>query len=105
MPYSCAGCFATTHDCWVVAVLSWYVRALDRRINRLRMGRSRQGGLCRNQTRRRNKSKTSEHNETLDRRFYEEVFNQKKLGTFDELCAPAFVDHNPAPGQAPVYKG
>jgi predicted ester cyclase len=47
----------------------------------------------------------SEENKTLTRRFYEEVFNQKKLGVVDELCAPGFIDHNPAPGQAPGVPG
>jgi steroid delta-isomerase-like uncharacterized protein len=47
----------------------------------------------------------SERNKTLTRRFYDEVFNQKKLATVDELCAPNFVDHNPAPGQAPDLAG
>jgi predicted ester cyclase len=47
----------------------------------------------------------SEQNKMLTRRFYEEVFNEKKLGTVDELCAPGFVDHNPGPGQAPGLQG
>jgi steroid delta-isomerase-like uncharacterized protein len=47
----------------------------------------------------------SEQNKALTRRFYEEVFNQKKLGAVDELCAPEFVDHNPAPGQTPGVQG
>jgi steroid delta-isomerase-like uncharacterized protein len=47
----------------------------------------------------------SEQNKTLTRRFYQEVFNEKKFGTVDELCAPGFVDHNPAPGQAPGPQG
>jgi steroid delta-isomerase-like uncharacterized protein len=47
----------------------------------------------------------SEQNKTLTRRFYDEVFNKKNLKTIDELCAPGFVDHNPAPGQAPGVQG
>ncbi len=47
----------------------------------------------------------SEQNKALTRRFYEEVFNKKNLKTVDELCAPAFVDHNPAPGQGAGPQG
>jgi steroid delta-isomerase-like uncharacterized protein len=47
----------------------------------------------------------SEQNKTLTRRFYEDVFNKKNLNTVDELCAPSFVDHDAAPGQAPGLKG
>jgi steroid delta-isomerase-like uncharacterized protein len=47
----------------------------------------------------------SEQNKALARRFYEEVFNQKKLGTIDELCAPDFVDHSAMPGQGPGAEG
>jgi predicted ester cyclase len=47
----------------------------------------------------------SEQNKALARRFYEEVFNQKKLTTIDELCDPAFIDHNAMPGQRPGAEG
>lgn len=47
----------------------------------------------------------SEQNKTLVRRFYDEVFNSKRLSLVDELCAPGFVDHNPSPGQAPGAQG
>lgn len=47
----------------------------------------------------------SEQNKALAQRFYEEVFNKKKLDAIDELCAPDFVDHNAMPGQAPGAKG
>ena len=47
----------------------------------------------------------SEQNKALARRFYEEVFNQKKLAAIDELCDPAFVDHNAMPGQRPGAAG
>lgn len=47
----------------------------------------------------------SEQNKALARRFYEEVFNQKNLKTIDELCDPAFVDHNALPGQRPGAEG
>ncbi len=47
----------------------------------------------------------SEQNKTLTRRFYDEVFNKKNFTAIDELCAPGFVDHNAAPGQAPGVQG
>ena len=47
----------------------------------------------------------SEQNKSLTRRFYEEVFNQKKLSTIDELCDPAVVDHSALPGQPPGAAG
>ena len=47
----------------------------------------------------------SEQNKALARRFYEEVFNQKNLNAIDELCDPAFVDHNAMPGQRPGAEG
>ena len=47
----------------------------------------------------------SEQNKALARRFYEEVFTQKKLATIDELCDPSFVDHNALPGQRPGAEG
>jgi predicted ester cyclase len=47
----------------------------------------------------------SEQHKLLARRFYEEVVNQKKLGTMDELCAPDLVDHNALPGQRPGRDG
>ena len=47
----------------------------------------------------------SELNKALVRRFYEEVINQKKLETMDELCEPDFIDHNALPGQRPGREG
>ena len=47
----------------------------------------------------------SEENKARARRFYEEVFTQKKLNTIDELCDPAIVDHSALPGQAPGAEG
>ena len=47
----------------------------------------------------------SEENKARARRFYDEVFTQKKLNTIDELCDPAFVDHSALPGQAPGAEG
>lgn len=47
----------------------------------------------------------SEQNKSLARRFYEEVFNQKKLSAVDELCDSALVDHSALPGQPPGAAG
>jgi steroid delta-isomerase-like uncharacterized protein len=47
----------------------------------------------------------SEQSKALTRRFYEDVFNKKNLKTVDELCAPNFIDHNPAPGQGAGSQG
>jgi steroid delta-isomerase-like uncharacterized protein len=42
----------------------------------------------------------SEENKAKMRQFYEEVVQKGNLAVLDELVAPNFVDHNPAPGQA-----
>lgn len=42
----------------------------------------------------------SEENKAKARRFYSEVMQQGNWATLDELVAPDFVDHQPAPGQA-----
>ena len=47
----------------------------------------------------------SEANKSVVRRFYEEVFVRGNLDLIDEISAPDFVDHNPAPGQAPGIEG
>jgi predicted ester cyclase len=47
----------------------------------------------------------SEINKAQARRFYEELFNQKKLETIDEVCAPDIIDHFPLPDQAPGAQG
>jgi predicted ester cyclase len=47
----------------------------------------------------------SAENKALVRRFYDEVFGRKNVNAIDDLCAPGFVDHNPAPGQAPGPQG
>jgi predicted ester cyclase len=47
----------------------------------------------------------SAENKALVRRFYDEVFGKKNVNAIDELCAPGFVDHSPAPGQAPGPQG
>lgn len=47
----------------------------------------------------------SEDNKAKMQRFYEEVVQKGNFATLDELAAPNFVDHNPAPGQAPGAAG
>ena len=47
----------------------------------------------------------TEANKALAKRFYEEVFNQRKLDAVDQLCAANFVDHDPDPGQEPGAAG
>ena len=44
-------------------------------------------------------------NRALAYRYVEEVFNQGNLAVIDELLAPAFVEHNPFPGQGPGIEG
>ncbi len=39
---------------------------------------------------------STEENKALMRRFYEEVFNQKKLAAIDDFIAPNFVNHSAA---------
>jgi steroid delta-isomerase-like uncharacterized protein len=36
---------------------------------------------------------------------FERAFRAGDQATIDELCAPGFVDHNPAPGQEPTLAG
>ena len=47
----------------------------------------------------------SEDNKAKMRQFYEEVVQKGNFAMLDELAAPHFVDHNPAPGQAPGAEG
>ena len=44
-------------------------------------------------------------NRTLAYRYVEEVFNQGNLAVIDELLDPAFVEHNPFPGQGSGIAG
>ncbi len=44
-------------------------------------------------------------NKALAYRYVEEVFNQGNLAVIDELIDPAFVEHNPFPGQKPGIEG
>ena len=47
----------------------------------------------------------SEDNKAKMRQFYEEVVQNGNFAMLEELAAPNFVDHNPAPGQAPGAEG
>ncbi len=42
----------------------------------------------------------SSENETLARRYVEEVLNKGDVAAIDELVAPDFTEHDPYPGQA-----
>ena len=42
----------------------------------------------------------SENNRECVKRMFDEVLNKGKLGLLDTLIGAAYVDHNPAPGQA-----
>jgi steroid delta-isomerase-like uncharacterized protein len=42
---------------------------------------------------------STQQNKLIAARFYEEVFNAKKLYLLEQLVSPDFVDHNPEPGQ------
>ena len=44
--------------------------------------------------------KVSEANKTCVRRLYEDVWTRGKVGLLDTLIGAAYVDHNPASGQA-----
>ena len=48
---------------------------------------------------------STEQNKALVRRWIEEVFVKSNWGLIDELVAPDFVQHDPAPGQAPGAEG
>jgi predicted ester cyclase len=47
----------------------------------------------------------SDDNKAKMREFYNEVMQEGNFAKLDELIAPAFVDHQPAPGQAPGAEG
>jgi hypothetical protein len=36
---------------------------------------------------------------TVVRRYYEEVFNQRRTGLIDQLAVEDYVEHDPFPGQ------
>jgi steroid delta-isomerase-like uncharacterized protein len=48
---------------------------------------------------------SSEDNKALVQRFFEEVFNQKRLERADEFVAPDYLDHAAVPGQGPGLEG
>ena len=47
----------------------------------------------------------ADDNKTKMREFYNEVMQKGNFAKLDELVAPTFVDHQPAPGQAPGSGG
>ena len=44
-------------------------------------------------------------NQALLLRFFEEIYNQGDLRVADEIVAPTYINHNPAPGEAPGREG
>jgi steroid delta-isomerase-like uncharacterized protein len=48
---------------------------------------------------------TSEEHKALVRRFWEEVFNQKRLERADAYVAQDYLDHGAVPGQGPGLEG
>ena len=44
-------------------------------------------------------------NKDLVHRYYDEAFNARHPDLLDDMLAPGFVDHNPAPGQTPDAAG
>ncbi len=48
---------------------------------------------------------SSEDNKALVRRFFEEVFNEKRVDRADEFVAPDYLDHAAVPGQGPGLEG
>lgn len=48
---------------------------------------------------------SEEENRAAVQRLGEEVFNKGDLDIIDELVAPSYVDHDPAPGQEPDREG
>jgi predicted ester cyclase len=48
---------------------------------------------------------STEDNKALVRRFFEEVFNERRLDRADEFVAPDYLDHAAVPGQAPGLEG
>jgi predicted ester cyclase len=48
---------------------------------------------------------STETNKTTNRRFYEEIINQKKLALVDEVAGPNYVSHGFPPGLPPGREG
>ncbi len=46
-----------------------------------------------------------EQNKALERRWYEEVWNQGNVASYEELASPDLVVHNPPPGITPDFEG
>lgn len=42
---------------------------------------------------------STQPNKTVVRRYYEEVFNQRKAGLVDQLAVEDYIEHDPFPGQ------
>ena len=51
------------------------------------------------------RSTTAEENTALIRRLIEAFWNEGNAAVFDEVFAPDYVDHDPAPGQTPDREG
>ncbi len=47
----------------------------------------------------------AEENEAFDRRWYEEVWNQGKVASYEELASPDRVTHGAPPGITPDFGG
>ena len=47
----------------------------------------------------------SNTSKTMLQRFFEEIYNQGDLYIADELVATNYINHNPAPGEAPGREG
>ena len=47
----------------------------------------------------------SEQNKAIDRRFFEELFDTGDASVAEEIVAPNYVNHNPAPGETSGPEG
>ncbi len=47
----------------------------------------------------------SEENKALDRRWFQEVWNQGSVASYEELASPDLVVHNPPPGITGDFEG
>ncbi len=48
---------------------------------------------------------SAEENKALDRRWYEEVWNQGNVASYEELASPDLVVHGAPPGITPDFEG
>jgi SnoaL-like polyketide cyclase len=48
---------------------------------------------------------STEDNKAIVQRFFEEVFNEKRVDRADEFVAPDYLDHAAVPGQGPGLEG